>query len=161
MLNGKAGSGMARAGEALTYAEALDRATEVMLAHVALARARRAANDSAGFANHAAALVKLAGAPAASWARDRAAALTITQTGNRMPINECFERTFPAPLVDDVRASSGSDWCFDLHMVDWRASVCLRRAPRFAGVSAPDAESTRTALRRSSRYPAVVGGHRS
>ncbi len=70
---------IARAGEALIYAEALNRATEVMLAHVALARARRAANDPAGFAQHAAALVKLAGVPAASWAHDRAAALTITQ----------------------------------------------------------------------------------
>lgn len=67
---------IARATEALTYAEVLDRATEVMLAHVALACAHRAANDTASYSKHAAALASLEGAPVAGWARDRAAALT-------------------------------------------------------------------------------------
>jgi tetratricopeptide (TPR) repeat protein len=68
---------IAHASEALNYAEALDRATEVMLAHVALARAYRAANNTVGYAKHASALVTLEGTPVAGWARDRAAALTI------------------------------------------------------------------------------------
>jgi len=67
---------IARATEALTYAEVLDRATEVMLAHVALACAHRAANDTASYSKHAAALASLEGAPVAGWARARAAALT-------------------------------------------------------------------------------------
>jgi tetratricopeptide (TPR) repeat protein len=65
----------ARASEALAYAEALDRPTEVMLALVALARAREAAHDTAGRAKHAATLAKLEGVPVAGWARERAAAL--------------------------------------------------------------------------------------
>jgi DNA-binding SARP family transcriptional activator len=69
---------IAHANEALNYAEALGRATEVMLAHVALARACRAAHDTAGYAKHAAALVSLEGTPVAGWARGRAAALTTT-----------------------------------------------------------------------------------
>ncbi|HEX7081599.1 MAG TPA: AAA family ATPase [Gammaproteobacteria bacterium] len=65
-----------RATEALDCAEALDRATDMMLAHVALALASRAANDEAGFERHAAALARLETAPVALWARERAAALT-------------------------------------------------------------------------------------
>ena len=60
------------AGEALTYAEALDRATEIMLAHVALARAYKAASDSSSYEKHIAALARLDSAPVAVWARDRA-----------------------------------------------------------------------------------------
>jgi hypothetical protein len=48
------------------------------LAHVALALAYRAANNTAGGAKHAAALASLEGTPVAGWARDRAAALTTT-----------------------------------------------------------------------------------
>lgn len=66
---------MARANEALVYAEALDRATEAMLAHLALACAHRATNDPAGFAEHAAALARLADAPVAGWARNRVASM--------------------------------------------------------------------------------------
>lgn len=69
------GDAIARASEALDCAEALDRATEILLAHVALARAHRLANDSAGFARHAGAVARLAGTPVARWARDRANAL--------------------------------------------------------------------------------------
>jgi hypothetical protein len=66
---------IARASEALGYAEALDRATEILLAHAALARARKAVDDMAGHAKHLAALKSLERAPVALWARDRALAL--------------------------------------------------------------------------------------
>jgi len=65
-----------RASEALACAEALDRATEIMLAHFALARALHAVNDLVGSARHEAALAELDGTLVARWARDRAAALT-------------------------------------------------------------------------------------
>ena len=42
---------IARASEALGYAEALDRATEIVLAHVVLAQARRSTSDLAGYSN--------------------------------------------------------------------------------------------------------------
>jgi hypothetical protein len=71
---GRPRDAIARAGEALGYAEALDRATEIVLAHAALARARKAIADMAGYAKHVAALKSLARAPVAQWARDRAAA---------------------------------------------------------------------------------------
>ncbi len=66
---------IARASEALAYAEALDRATEILLAHAALARARKAVADAAGYARHVAALKSLERAPVAQWARDRVAAV--------------------------------------------------------------------------------------
>ena len=66
---------IARASEALGYAEALDRATEIVLAHAALARARNALADTAGYAKHVAALKSLEQAPVARWARDRALAV--------------------------------------------------------------------------------------
>ena len=70
----------ARASEALGYAEALDRATEIVLAHAALARARKALADTAGYAMHVAALKSLNGASVARWALDRALAVA-TQAG--------------------------------------------------------------------------------
>src|SRR5690606_24389296 len=73
---GRLDTARARAAEALACAEALDRATEMMLAHVALALASRAANDAAGFERRAAAAARLENAPVARWARQRAAALT-------------------------------------------------------------------------------------
>jgi DNA-binding SARP family transcriptional activator len=66
---------IARASEALGYAEALDRATEMVLAHAALARAHRAVADTAGYARHTAALESLERAPVARWARERARAV--------------------------------------------------------------------------------------
>jgi DNA-binding SARP family transcriptional activator len=66
---------IARASEALEYAEALDRATEILLAHAALARARRAVADLEGSARHVAALKSLERAPVALWARDHALAV--------------------------------------------------------------------------------------
>jgi DNA-binding SARP family transcriptional activator len=70
----------ARASEALAYAETLDRATEIVLAHAALARARKAVADTAGYAKHLAALKSLDGASVARWALDRALAVA-TQAG--------------------------------------------------------------------------------
>jgi hypothetical protein len=67
---------IAHASEALTYAEALSRATEVLLAHVALGRAHLAKNDTAGYEEHATALAGLGATPVAGWARERAAELT-------------------------------------------------------------------------------------
>jgi DNA-binding SARP family transcriptional activator len=71
---------IARAGEALGYAEALDRATEIVLAHAALARARKAVADAAGYAKHVAALKSLDGPSVARWALNRALAVA-TQAG--------------------------------------------------------------------------------
>jgi hypothetical protein len=73
---GRPQDAIARAGEALGYAEALDRATEIVLAHAALAHACKAIADTAGYAKHVAALKSLARAPVAQWARDRAAAVS-------------------------------------------------------------------------------------
>jgi predicted ATPase len=66
---------IARATEALAYAETLDRPTEILLAHAALARARKALADTAGYERHVAALKSLEQAPVAGWARERVAAL--------------------------------------------------------------------------------------
>jgi DNA-binding SARP family transcriptional activator len=69
-------SAIARASEALSCAEALERPSEIVLAHVVLAEARRATRDLAGHAAHMAALAGFEGRPVAAWARDRAAQLT-------------------------------------------------------------------------------------
>ncbi|UEX79288.1 ATP-binding protein [Spiribacter halobius] len=63
-----------RAHEALEHAEALERATETLLARLALAGACEALGDAAGYARQQAAIERLADAPAAAWARARAAA---------------------------------------------------------------------------------------
>jgi DNA-binding SARP family transcriptional activator/predicted ATPase len=63
---------LARGREALGYAEALDRPSEMLLAHVALAQARGASNDPEGYEHHKAALIRLAMAPVAGWALERA-----------------------------------------------------------------------------------------
>jgi hypothetical protein len=72
---------IARATEALGYAEALDRATEIVLAHAALAHARKAIADTAGYARHLEALRSLEQAPVARWARERASAVAIEAAG--------------------------------------------------------------------------------
>ncbi len=66
---------IARASEALGCAEALERPSEIVLAHVVLAEARRAVGDLAGHAAHAAALAGFEGRPVAAWARDLATQL--------------------------------------------------------------------------------------
>jgi DNA-binding SARP family transcriptional activator len=68
---------IARATEALGHAEALDRATEIVLAHATLARAHRSLADTAGYAKHTAALESFEQAPVARWARERARALAV------------------------------------------------------------------------------------
>jgi hypothetical protein len=67
---------IARASEALACAEALERPSEIVLAHVVLAEARRATSDLAGYDTHVAALAGFERLPVAGWARDRAAQLT-------------------------------------------------------------------------------------
>src|SRR5690606_5617535 len=62
---------VARAAEALEYAEALGRPTEIMLAHFALAKAYGAANAAAAAARRAAAFLAFSTAPVAAWARAR------------------------------------------------------------------------------------------
>ncbi|HEY0940268.1 MAG TPA: AAA family ATPase [Steroidobacter sp.] len=64
-----------RATEALRCAETLERGSEVMLAHILLARAHRAANDEPACARHIAALADFEDAPVAEWTRSRAAGL--------------------------------------------------------------------------------------
>jgi len=67
---------VARASEALSCAEALERPSEIVLAHVVLAEARRSQSDLAGFTAHVAALAAFEGLPIAAWARERALQLT-------------------------------------------------------------------------------------
>jgi predicted ATPase len=61
-----------RASEALDAATLLERPTEMVLAHVALAQAHRALGDSAETERHAAAVATLQAAPVARWAWVRA-----------------------------------------------------------------------------------------
>jgi hypothetical protein len=74
-------SAIARASEALRYAEALDRPTEVLLAHAALARARKLVSDTAGYERHVAALKSLERTPIALWARQRVSAVAGAELG--------------------------------------------------------------------------------
>ena len=61
-----------RGSEALDSASALDRATDMMLAHIVLAKAYRAGGDTAEFERHAAAIRDLDDSRVAAWARARA-----------------------------------------------------------------------------------------
>lgn len=70
---GRPDDAVARATEALAAAEVLERATEMMLAHVALAEAHRAQGDDEGRQRHLAAMAGFECAPVAQWARNRAA----------------------------------------------------------------------------------------
>jgi DNA-binding SARP family transcriptional activator len=76
----RARAALDRAAEALSYAEALDRPTEILLAHAAMARAHRALADKAGYAKHVAALKSFEQIPVARWARERALALAAKDT---------------------------------------------------------------------------------
>ncbi len=75
---------VARAEEALCCAETLQRATEMMLARVALARASSALGDAAASAVHLKAITALEDAPVAQWARARMTA-AIAATGGPQP----------------------------------------------------------------------------
>jgi len=69
---GRTAIAIARSAEALGYAETLERATEMMLAHVALARAYRESGNTKAAEQHLAALPEFDEAPVAQWARMRA-----------------------------------------------------------------------------------------
>jgi hypothetical protein len=77
---GRPQDALLRASEALGYAELLERDTEIMLAHVALALAHRASNDSAGYQKHLAAIADFEQTSVARWARNRAASLMTADT---------------------------------------------------------------------------------
>jgi tetratricopeptide (TPR) repeat protein len=70
---GRLESAEARATEAMGAAQALERATELLLAHLALAQAYHGRGDNVGFRREAAALAEFDHAPVAKWARSRAA----------------------------------------------------------------------------------------
>jgi DNA-binding SARP family transcriptional activator len=70
---------MSHAREALSNAEALERPTERMLSHVALARACRVVNDETGYESHIAAIEELEQCTVAAWARAHAATLKAEQ----------------------------------------------------------------------------------
>jgi DNA-binding SARP family transcriptional activator len=60
------------AAEALENADALDRATDMLLAHVVLAKAHRAIDDETAFKNHAASIEAFDPGRVAEWARNKA-----------------------------------------------------------------------------------------
>jgi hypothetical protein len=63
-----------------------------------------------------------------------------------------LRRTFSQPLsVADVRARGrSSDWCYDMHKVDWRGSFLSTNGHTLlCWFTATDAESVRMALRKS------------
>jgi len=70
---------MKRADEALEYARLLERASEMLLAHVVLALGCRTTGDDARADEHLAEAAKLDQGGAAEWARKTAAALTATE----------------------------------------------------------------------------------
>jgi hypothetical protein len=78
---GRPTEALARATEALECASVLDRATEMLLAHLALARAHRTLGEAAEYRRHAAAIADLADAPVAVWARQRAQTLATAAAG--------------------------------------------------------------------------------
>jgi DNA-binding SARP family transcriptional activator len=72
---GRHGAAIERAEEALTCAEALERPTEQLLAHVILAHACAESGDPSGCERHRTAIAALETTPVAEWARERAQAL--------------------------------------------------------------------------------------
>ena len=74
---GRALDAIARAGEALTHAQTLERATEQLLAHGVLAEAHRAIGDTEARHHHALAASEIARRPVARWARLRTTALLV------------------------------------------------------------------------------------
>lgn len=79
---GRQQKAIARACEALGYAESLERGTEKLLAHVVLARACQAVGDKCEYERHVAAVDALSQAPVARWAQNRAGALASTLASN-------------------------------------------------------------------------------
>ncbi|MDW7748356.1 MAG: hypothetical protein SCI24_17320, partial [Halomonas sp.] len=74
---GRALDAIARAGEALTHARTLERATEQLLAHGVLAEAHRAIGEIDAHRHHAQAAAEFARWPVARWARLRSATLLV------------------------------------------------------------------------------------
>jgi DNA-binding SARP family transcriptional activator/tetratricopeptide (TPR) repeat protein len=72
---GRPGDALVRAREALGHAEALERATEMLLAHVVLVQAHEATGDAEGAERHTHAVARLERLPVAQWARNHAAGL--------------------------------------------------------------------------------------
>lgn len=69
-----------------------------------------------------------------------------------MPINMFLRRTFEQPLsvADVVERVRSSDWCYDMHKVDWRGSFLSTNGHTLlCWFIAADAESVRIALRQS------------
>ena len=73
-LEGAGQIGATHVGEALQYAELLERPTEILLARLALAQASRQ-RDRKQFKLHVTAIDAMASAQVADWARDRARTL--------------------------------------------------------------------------------------
>ncbi len=73
-----------RAEEALTYAQTLERATELMLAHSVLAECNRAAGNTPAHQLHAAAVAELHQEPVAAWARNRTVNLVPGEAAGRI-----------------------------------------------------------------------------
>jgi tetratricopeptide (TPR) repeat protein len=69
---------IARASEALNYAELLERATETTLAHVALAQAYLKSDDVPRAAQHINSIAEIDQSTVAAWARDLAEKVTIS-----------------------------------------------------------------------------------
>jgi len=70
--HGRYQQAITRAGEALENATALDRATDMLLAHIVLAEAHRALDDVPAFKQHAASIAQFERGRVAEWARLRA-----------------------------------------------------------------------------------------
>lgn len=66
---------IARATEALEHAQVLDRATDILLAHIVLVQAHRGIEDQSGYRQHAAAIEQFDFSRVAKWARLRAESL--------------------------------------------------------------------------------------
>src|SRR5262249_16711266 len=69
-----------------------------------------------------------------------------------MPINMFFRRTFEQPLsvADVVERVRSSEWCYDMHKVDWRGSFLATNGhTMLCWFIAADAESVRIALGKS------------
>ena len=78
LARGRPQTAIDRSREALRHAMTLERVSEMLLAHVVLARAHRAANDEQTCAEHLLALADLEDTPVAGYTRTRATALMAT-----------------------------------------------------------------------------------
>jgi hypothetical protein len=73
-----------------------------------------------------------------------------------MTVAAFLERTFDEPLTpaDVIDGGRESQWCFDLHRVQWNGSfLALDGRTMICSFAAPDMESARLAMRDHSRRP--------